>query len=59
MPDIKVTNNYYPFGSLQPNRHFSDADGYRYGFNGMENDDEVHNQGGLVILLNIDNMILD
>jgi RHS repeat-associated protein len=37
-----VTNNYYAFGSLQPNRHFSDADGYRYGFNGQEMDNEVN-----------------
>jgi RHS repeat-associated protein len=38
--------DYYPFGSLQPNRHFSDADGYRYGFNGMEKDDEMHGVSG-------------
>jgi len=45
-PDVKVTNNYYAFGSLQPNRHFSDADGYRYGFNGQEADNEVNGVTG-------------
>ncbi len=30
----------YPFGMLMPQRIFSSED-YRYGFNGMENDDEV------------------
>jgi RHS repeat-associated protein len=31
-----------------PNRHFADADGYRYGFNGMEKDDEVKGSTGTV-----------
>ena len=32
--------NHYPFGALMPGRYQSSAD-YRYGFNGMEHDDEV------------------
>src|SRR6476659_4876110 len=36
--------NYYPFGMLQPERKFN-ADGYRYGFNGKEKDDEVKGLG--------------
>ncbi|MBN8641154.1 MAG: hypothetical protein J0L86_05010 [Flavobacteriales bacterium] len=34
----------YPFGSLVPNRHATDGS-YRYGFNGMEKDDEVKGEG--------------
>ncbi|MGV6862272.1 MAG: RHS repeat domain-containing protein [Putridiphycobacter sp.] len=36
--------DYYPFGMLLPNRH-EDAGEYRYGFNGMEKDDEVKGEG--------------
>lgn len=38
--NLNISTNYYPFGSLMPGRHTSSA-GYRYGFNGMEKDDEV------------------
>jgi len=38
------TNHYYPYGMLLPNRH-EDAGEYRYGFNGMEKDDEVSGEG--------------
>ena len=41
----KSALDYYPFGMLLPNRHESDGD-YRYGFNGMEKDDEVKNSPG-------------
>lgn len=37
-------NNYYPFGMLMPRRHGS-VDGYRYGFNGKEKDDEIKGEG--------------
>jgi RHS repeat-associated protein len=37
--------DYYPFGSLQPNRHFSSGD-YRYGFNGQEMDNEMDGVSG-------------
>ncbi len=36
--------DYYPFGMLLPNRH-EDAGEYRYGFNGMEKDDEIKGEG--------------
>jgi RHS repeat-associated protein len=36
--------DYYPFGMLLPNRHES-ASEYRYGFNGMDKDDEVSGVG--------------
>ena len=32
--------DYYPFGMLVPNRNYSSPE-YRYGFNGMEADDEI------------------
>ena len=38
-------SDYYPFGMLMPNRHGQDDD-YRYGFNGMEKDDEVRGSKG-------------
>ena len=36
---------YEPFGSLLPGRNYS-SDSYRFGFNGMEKDDEMHNSTG-------------
>jgi len=39
-PDVISQSDYYPFGMMLPNRHSSSND-YRYGFNGMEKDDEV------------------
>ncbi len=44
-PDDIRAYNSYPFGSLMPNRHFTPAEGYRYGFNGKENDNEVKGNG--------------
>lgn len=38
-------NDYYPFGMSMPGRKFSDANRYRYGFNGKENDNEVKGEG--------------
>ena len=41
MYKVLTTNNkYYPFGSVTPGRQFSSAS-YRYGFNGMEKDNEM------------------
>ena len=37
----------YPFGMLQPGRKYSSANGYRYGFNGQEKDNEVYGIGNL------------
>ncbi|WNM19473.1 DUF6443 domain-containing protein [Flavobacterium capsici] len=45
--DIIAYNDYYPFGSLVPNRHGSNSD-YRYGFQGQEKDDEIKGEGNSV-----------
>lgn len=42
--DVKSVNDYYPFGMIQPGRSYNSPD-YRYGFNGMEKDDEVKGSG--------------
>lgn len=42
--DLKGYSNYYPFGMLQPDRHWS-SDSYRYGYNGKEKDDEIKGKG--------------
>ncbi|WP_316824688.1 RHS repeat-associated core domain-containing protein [Pedobacter miscanthi] len=41
------STNYYAFGGLMPGRSFtlSEANAYRYGFNGKENDNEVKGAG--------------
>lgn len=39
--DVESYSDYYPFGLTQPGRTFSSGEGYRYGFNGMEADDEI------------------
>jgi RHS repeat-associated protein len=39
---VKTQQDYYPFGMLMPERQYTNvSDDYRYGFNGMEKDDEV------------------
>ncbi len=43
-PDVLTYNDYYPFGSLLPNRSGS-AGSYRYGFQGQEKDDEIKGEG--------------
>jgi len=42
--DITSAQDYYPFGMMMPGRQY-DSDEYRYGFNGMEKDDEVKGLG--------------
>ncbi|SHI73374.1 RHS repeat-associated core domain-containing protein [Mesonia phycicola] len=39
-----MLNDYYPFGMLLPGRHGNTSD-YRYGFNGMELDNEIKGEG--------------
>jgi RHS repeat-associated protein len=41
---VVSANDYYPFGSAMAGRKFND-NAYRYGFNGMEKDDEVKGEG--------------
>lgn len=43
--DVTSANDYYSFGSQMPGRSFNSPD-YRYGFNGMEKDDEVTGSSG-------------
>ena len=38
--DVASYQHFYPFGMLQPGRNYNAPD-YRYGFNGMEADEEV------------------
>ncbi len=46
--DVWSYSDYYPFGSLMPGRHATlGEDGYRYGFNGKEGDDEVYGEGNM------------
>ena len=40
LPDVTLSYEPYPFGSVMSERSFSSGD-YRYGFNGKESDDEV------------------
>ena len=44
-PEVVAYNDYYAFGMLKPERHGRAGDSYRYGFNGMESDDEVSGEG--------------
>ena len=41
----KSTVDCFTFGSLLPGRNYS-SDSYRFGFNGKENDNEVHGATG-------------
>jgi RHS repeat-associated protein len=45
LPDILSAQDYYAFGSQQPNRSYARSSAYRYGFNGKENDNEVKGTG--------------
>ena len=47
IPEMVSANDYYPFGSLEPGRSYTESGvgGYRYGFNGKEKDDEVKGVG--------------
>jgi RHS repeat-associated protein len=43
LADVVTANDYYPFGSLMPERNYNAAGkkDYRFGFNGKENDNDV------------------
>jgi RHS repeat-associated protein len=43
-PQVVSAQDYYPFGMLQPGRSMN-VSGYRYGFNGKENDNQVKGEG--------------
>jgi RHS repeat-associated protein len=42
--DVVSYSDYYPFGMVMPGRNFNSSD-YRYGFQGMEMDNEVKGNG--------------
>jgi hypothetical protein len=44
--DLLAYYNYYPFGMLQPDRHYTLSEDYNFGFNGMEKDPEITGQEG-------------
>lgn len=44
-PIVTSATDYFPFGMQMPGRTYNLADKYRFGFNGMENDDEVAGKG--------------
>lgn len=44
--DVANANDYYPFGALMAGRRYKESDGYRYGYNGKENDNEIKGEGG-------------
>jgi len=39
--DVVTANDYYPFGMAMPGRKYTAGSGYRYGFNGKENDKDA------------------
>jgi RHS repeat-associated protein len=44
--EIIVAQDYYPFGMLMPERSYTaTTEGYRFGFQGQEGDDEVNGKG--------------
>jgi RHS repeat-associated protein len=43
--DVVTANDYYPGGMVMPGRKYNAGTGYRYGFNGKENDNEVKGEG--------------
>lgn len=42
---VEDYHNYYPFGMAMPGRNALNPELYRYGFNGMEKDDEIKGKG--------------
>ena len=45
LPDVATASDYYPFGMVMPGRSYSSGSGYRYGFNGKEDDKDI-SEGG-------------
>lgn len=43
--EIRSYQDYYPFGLMMPGRKYVSSTSYRYGFNGMERDDEFKSAG--------------
>jgi RHS repeat-associated protein len=53
-PEVVSSNDYYPFGMLQPGRQYAESNlgSYRYGFNGKEQDNEVKGVGNQIAFEN-------
>lgn len=45
VPEVLSAQDYYSYGMMQPERSFALRGDYKYGFNGMERDDEVAGDG--------------
>jgi RHS repeat-associated protein len=45
LAEVLSQHDYYPFGTLMPERKYDVGVGYRYGFNDKENDNEVKGEG--------------
>src|SRR5690606_28554495 len=45
---VSTFYDYYPFGMQMPGRKTTNSDGYRFGFIGMEKDDEVKGSGNSI-----------
>jgi RHS repeat-associated protein len=44
-PELLSATDYFPFGMQMPERVVVDGEGYRYGFNGMEKENAVNEDG--------------
>lgn len=47
-PVVKQRQDYYPFGMQMPGRSLANGSGYRYGFQGQEQDNEVKGGGNSI-----------
>lgn len=58
MPIVRPTSHHNPFGMVMPSRNWTagSADGYRFGFNGKEPDNEI---SGTSNQINFDARIYD
>lgn len=67
LPDVQSMTDYYPFGMVMDGRSYNAGNGYRYGFNGKEKDDETGLQDygfriyntGICQFLSVDPLIYD
>ena len=48
VPEVISTSEYYPFGMPMPGRNFQSGNGYRYGFQGQEKDNEIKGEGNSI-----------
>ena len=48
LADVVSYSDYFPYGMQMPGRNGNDGDGYRYGFQGQEKDNEIKGTGNSV-----------